>query len=176
MAKQKVRKKTRAEKAHEGKREGRPSKYKAEYCEMLENHMEQGGSFFSFGALVRVGEHTLYDWLEVHEEFSQSKNIGELLSLKFHEDLGKAVMTGTLRQVVEDGTKPDGTKYKRYRPTRGDGRYLGIVMRSQFRKFGYANQLEVTGRGGGPIRTKDLADMTDEELAKEEEELKKQGY
>ena len=176
MAKKKIYKKTRAEKAREDKTAGQPTKYKPEYCQMLEDHMSEGGSFYSFGAVVNVGEQTLYNWLEAHVEFLESKSRGQLKSLKFHEDLGKAVMTGTLRQVIEDGTKSDGTKYKRYRPTRGDGRYLGVVMRSQFRKFGYANHIEVTGRGGGPIRTKDLADMTEEELAKEEAELKKLGY
>ena len=137
--------------------------------------MAQGGSFFSFGGVVRVDETTLYRWVENHEEFSQSKSLGELLALKFYEDLGKAQMTGSLRRVKREITKPDGTKEKEYSPTKGDGHVLGIVMRARFRKFGYSNNLEVTGKGGGPIRTQDVSNMTYEELQRELDLLEKQG-
>ncbi len=183
-----ARKKTRAEKAHEGKTAGQPTKYKAEYCEMLEAHMSEGGSFYSFGAVVKVDEKTLFNWTETYEEFFQSKSNGELLSLKWHEDLAKGLMTGTLRRVKKEFYKkdskgdivlgPDGrpvVESREYTPTRGDSRVYGINMRAQFRKFGYANKIELTGRGGGPIRTKDVSDLTDEELEKELEDLDKQG-
>jgi len=44
-------------------------------------------------------------------------------------------------------------------------------MRACFRKHGYAEKLELTGRNGGPILTRDINDMTDEEMEKLDKEL-----
>lgn len=154
---------------------GRPSRYSQRFCKMLEDHMEQGGAFETFGAVIRVCYKTLHNWTDTHEEFLQSKQLGEVLSFKFYEDLAKAQMTGTLRRVKSETTLLDGTKKREFSPTRGDSRTWGITMRSRFRKFGYANSLEVTGKGGGPIRTKDVSDMTDEEMDKALEDLEKMG-
>lgn len=154
---------------------GRPTKYQAKYCEMLEDHMGGGNSFFSFGAIADCDESTLHRWVDAHEEFRVSKSKGFLRGLKFHEDLAKALMTGNLRRLKSETTKPDGTKIKEYAPTRGDGHTWGITMRAQYRRFGYTNHLEVTGKGGGPIRTKDVSDLTEEEIEAELDQLEKQG-
>lgn len=51
---------------------GRPTKYKEEYCDMLIDHMAEGYSFETFGAVVDVCKDTLYEWVKVHEEFSDA--------------------------------------------------------------------------------------------------------
>jgi len=150
---------------------GRPSKYSKRFCEMLEAHMAEGGSFYSFGAVIDVDQSTLHRWVENHEEFCESKSRGELKSLKFHEDLAKAQMTGSLRRIKSETKSPDGTIKKEYAFVKGDGHVWGVTMRAQFRKFGYTNSMEITGKGGGPVRVKNVSDMTDEELDKENAEL-----
>jgi len=65
---------------------GRPTLYKPEYCELLENHLAQGKSYLAFGAEINVTRETLYEWERVHEEFSDSKKRGILKSLKVWEN------------------------------------------------------------------------------------------
>ena len=61
---------------------GRPSKYKPEYCKMLEEHMEGGLSFECFGGVVGVSEDTLFEWKKVHPSFSESYKKGRTKSMK----------------------------------------------------------------------------------------------
>lgn len=152
---------------------GRPSRYNQKFCEMLIDHMTEGGSFASFGAIADVSYQTLYAWCENHDEFLEAKQRGEVLALKFYEDLAKATMTGSLRRVTSETKFPDGSVKKEYAPTRGDSRTWGVTMRARFQKFGYSNKVELTGSGGGPLRIKNVSDMSDEELIKENAELDK---
>lgn len=77
---------------------GRPKKpFKDEYCDMLIEHMRQGLSFESFGALVPAGKQLLYSWLEEHPQFSHAKNIGEAHSRIFWENLGLSGIRGEIQ-------------------------------------------------------------------------------
>lgn len=67
---------------------GRPSKYKPEYCQQLITHMSQGYSFESFAGDVEVTLSTLYEWENVHPDFSEAKNIAFQKCRKFWEKLG----------------------------------------------------------------------------------------
>lgn len=75
---------------------GRPTKYKEEYCEMLINHMSEGYSFESFGGIIEVAEDTLYEWVKVHKNFSDSKNIGTQKSMIWWEKMGRKGMTNEI--------------------------------------------------------------------------------
>ncbi len=68
---------------------GRPSDYKPEYCKKLLDHMEEGLSFESFGAIPEVSKQTLYTWTEKHAEFLDAKRKGEIKSLLWWERQGK---------------------------------------------------------------------------------------
>jgi hypothetical protein len=67
---------------------GRPSKYKEEYCKMLEEHMGTGLSFESFGGKIDVCEDTLFEWKKVHPDFSESYKRGRLKSMLHWEEMG----------------------------------------------------------------------------------------
>lgn len=67
---------------------GRPSKYKEEYCQMIIDHMKRGLSIESFAGVVGVHKDTIYEWKEVHPEFSDALKQGEAQSLLFWELLG----------------------------------------------------------------------------------------
>jgi len=64
------------------------TKYKAGYCKMLEDHMEQGLSFVSFGGKIGVTEKTLHNWKHKHKAFLQSYKKGLPKSLLHWEELG----------------------------------------------------------------------------------------
>lgn len=67
---------------------GRPTDYRPEYCQMLIDHMKQGNSFESFGAVADCAESTLYVWRDANPEFSEAYKRGSAYSRKFWEDLG----------------------------------------------------------------------------------------
>ena len=75
---------------------GRPTKYKAEYCEMLVKHMEEGLSFESFGAKANVSRDTLYTWEKKYEEFAEAKKKGKTKCLEFWESMGRSGAAGKL--------------------------------------------------------------------------------
>lgn len=65
---------------------GRPTKYKPKYCDMLIEHMANGGSFEGFAAVVKTHSDTLYDWLDAQPDFLEAKKAGFIASRKFWED------------------------------------------------------------------------------------------
>ena len=79
-----------------GGKVGRPTSYKPEYCEMLIEHMSEGYSFESFGGIIEVNEDTLYEWVKVHKEFSDSKKIGTQKSMVWWEKIGRKGMTNEI--------------------------------------------------------------------------------
>lgn len=68
--------------------EGRPSKYRPEYCSELIVHMAKGLSFESFAAVVAVNRDTLHEWCKVHEAFSDAKKEAFDKNLLFWENHG----------------------------------------------------------------------------------------
>jgi len=74
---------------------GRPTDYKEEYNELLINHMAEGYSFESFAGLIGTCKQTLYNWIETHPEFLDSKRKGFETSRYFWEGIGiKQAKTG----------------------------------------------------------------------------------
>lgn len=68
---------------------GRPTEYKAEYCQMLIDHRRDGFSFESFGAIVKCHRGTLYDWVDKHPDFADAKRIAHEECLYHWETLGR---------------------------------------------------------------------------------------
>jgi hypothetical protein len=79
-------------------RESSLSKYKPEFCEKLISHMARGYSFHSFGGVVRVSRPTLDNWLNVHPEFKEAKQVGELCLLYELEKISHEAMIGGVEQ------------------------------------------------------------------------------
>lgn len=69
------------------------SKYKPEHCDLLIEHMAQGYSFESFGAVIKVGRNTLYLWAREIPDFREAKEVGEAMALKFFETAIKSAST-----------------------------------------------------------------------------------
>ena len=75
---------------------GRPSKYKAKYCEMVITHMAAGFSFHSFSGIIEVNIDTLYEWAKVHPEFSDAKSLAYQKSRLFWENIGIQASLGKI--------------------------------------------------------------------------------
>ena len=75
---------------------GRPTQFKDEYCEKLIEHMKQGYSYASFGAVVHVCEDTLYEWKKKHPSFAEAKRQGSAYSMHQWEKIGIAGSMGKI--------------------------------------------------------------------------------
>jgi hypothetical protein len=51
---------------------GRPSTYRAVYCEQVVEHLSQGASLTSFAAEIGVARSTINEWMSAHPEFSDA--------------------------------------------------------------------------------------------------------
>lgn len=81
----------------DGKRPvGRPSSYQDHYPGLLIEHMREGGSFWSFAAVVGVSMQTLNVWLDKHDEFVEARQIGKALELQFWENVAMKTATGQM--------------------------------------------------------------------------------
>jgi hypothetical protein len=96
---------------------GQPSKYRPEYCEMLIEHMRGGLSFESFGARIRVTKKTMYEWTRVHPEFQEAKELGEVQSLLWWENIGKAAMMGGQHVITHPNGKTETINFKNFNTT-----------------------------------------------------------
>lgn len=77
--------------------------------------MSQGYSFVSFGAIAKVSEFTLHDWVKRIPEFAEAKGLAETLSLYHWETQGIEGLTA-----------------------KGFNATVWIyTMKCRFRKFGY---------------------------------------
>lgn len=80
------------------KKNGRPTKFREEYCEMLIEHMSKGLSYESFSATCNTHRDTLYHWETIHPSFSDAKKEGNEKRLAFYEKLGLKGMTGKIEK------------------------------------------------------------------------------
>jgi hypothetical protein len=76
---------------------GRPTKYKKEYCQLVEAWMGKGMSLKSFGAEVGCSEDTVREWQDKHTDFSASIKKGQALLIKYYENFGRAIMNGSVK-------------------------------------------------------------------------------
>jgi transposase len=73
---------------------GRPTKYKKEYCKMIEEDLAKGYSVTASAALLNVHKDTLYEWARKHPEFSASIKRGIGKSQRHFEKLLAAKVSG----------------------------------------------------------------------------------
>ena len=65
---------------------GQPTKYKPEFCQMLIEHMAKGFSYLAFCAIADVHHDSLYEWEQVHPDFSEAKRKALHLNRMFWEN------------------------------------------------------------------------------------------
>jgi len=134
--------------------------------------MKNGLSFESFAGLIGIGRSAIYNWLEKHPDFEDARGRGQAASLFWWETLSRAGVGGQLTRVTKTITHPDGTVEKFMAPASFSAAGWIFSMKN---RFGWRDRTELTGAGGGPIRIRDVSDLTDDEIDKELEELAKKG-
>lgn len=122
---------------------GRPSDYDPKYCKDIIEHMKRGGSIESFGAFLAekygddfaASKSTVYRWLANNEEFRDAKDIGQVHSLKFFEDIGNRGMLGQLRTISSEvitGTGKNKKVDRKYRTAFFQERVWSMNMKNRF--------------------------------------------
>lgn len=76
---------------------GRPEDYKPEFCAMLFDHMKEGYSFETFGAIVGVCRETLYQWAKYNAAFHHAKAKGKLACQLRLENQAKQIAMGDVK-------------------------------------------------------------------------------
>jgi len=129
---------------------GRPSKYKVEYCDKLIEHMKQGGSFDTFGAVIGINARsTLYEWVKEYPDFSDAKSLAEMYAAKWFEDLGRAGMTGSLTRIKEKIYDKEGNLIKEIREAATFGSTAWIF--SMKNRFNWKDKQEFSGDQENPL-------------------------
>lgn len=123
---------------------GRPSLYDAEFCEIVLELGAQGKSKAQIAARLGINRDTLNEWTKIHPEFSVAVKNAQELALAWWEDAGQVNMA---RQGF------NATAYI-------------FQMKNRFRDdYRDVTAMEHTGKNGGPIETRDVGSLTDDELA-----------
>ena len=65
-----------------GNPEGRPSLYRPEYCELVQEEMAKGFSLGGFAGLIGVGRQTIADWTHAHPEFAEAVSAAKTRRLR----------------------------------------------------------------------------------------------
>lgn len=64
---------------------GRPTKYKPEFCEIIEKDLAMGYSKEAACGGIGITKETMYQWIKTHPEFSDAIRRGELKSIRHYE-------------------------------------------------------------------------------------------
>lgn len=83
--------------------EGRPTKYKPEFCELYIEHGKKGGFVEAFPAFLHektkviVCQDTIYEWAKVHPEFSEAKKLGDAYCCKWWQEKAEDAAEGGVK-------------------------------------------------------------------------------
>lgn len=167
---------------------GRPTKYRPEFCQDIINHMTEGYSIESFPAVIynqykiAVSKQSIYEWEEVHQDFSDAIKAGRALSQMHYEKVARSGMAGNLQRVARetpvignDGRVvigPDGkvvTK-KEYEPASFNASSWIFTMKNRFQ---WTDRLEHSGqiKGSNPIGDTLAEILKDPKLANAAKEI-----
>jgi hypothetical protein len=79
------------------RKKGRPSKYDPKYCGKVVSLMTKGLSKDAVAGKLDISRDTLYEWCQIHEEFSDSIKEGEAKSRYYWEKIGMDGMMGKIK-------------------------------------------------------------------------------
>jgi hypothetical protein len=133
----------------EGKNKvGRPSLYRAEYCEAIIDVMANGYSLEAAAAKMNIPIRCLYDWQNRHPEFSQAVHEGRIKALAWWEERAMATASGA----------------------QGNSQIISLGLKNRSRSAsGWVDTIkqEISGNDGGPIKVEttniDVNDLTPEQ-------------
>lgn len=144
------------------------SRYKQEYAEMLVQHMKEGNSFESFGAMVRCSQDTLTNWTQKYVDFREAKSIGKSFEHMYWENLLKRGAIGDLPPIKKRVTVIGHDKEIKQvtvidEPGKFNAASVIFALRAKFPKVWRDKQeVEITHR-------ESIENLTDEEIKRRKE-------
>ena len=78
-------------------KKGRPSKYDPKYCDKVVSLLSKGYSKEATAGKLGISRDTLYEWCQIHEDFSDSIKTGEAKSRYYWEKIGMDGMLGKVK-------------------------------------------------------------------------------
>lgn len=116
------------------KRTGRPTCYRAEFCERIVTLMAEGRSLDGCASLLGVHPDSLYEWQKVHPEFSEAVRAGRAAATTFWEE--------RLLDIANGGS--------------GNAQAIQWALRNRSKAasgwHNDAQRLEHSGPSGGPVQ------------------------
>ena len=80
----------------------RSTKYKPEYCKILEDHLASGCSVQSVLADIPVSSaQEIYDWIKKYPEFALAHKNGKAKAMKLDEQLLRTKITGIIQGKID---------------------------------------------------------------------------
>ena len=129
-----------------GRRIGRPSSYRGEFCDRIIQLMAEGRSLDGCAALLSVHPDSLNEWQRVHPEFSMAVRAGRAAATAFWE--------GRLLDVAQGGS--------------GNAQTIQWALRNRSRAasgWDHAHtKLEVSGPDGGAVQLQTEVTVIDARL------------
>lgn len=132
---------------------GPPSKYKPEFCEQLVEHMSEGYSFESFGALIRVGRDTLYRWTREIEDFKEAKQVAEAMALKYFET---AIKASSMDETIDD----QKILREKFDPKKINVTTMQWFVKSRFHYVYSEKNVTVVEGGEKPVQVENKIDLS----------------
>lgn len=121
---------------------GRPSEYRAEYCQKLIDWMSEGRSFETFGTVVDVDDDTLNQWVIKHPAFAEAKAKAKVAERQWWETVARGAAAGKIKNSAQA--------------------VLIFSMKNKFpQHYNDRRQVELTGAAGGPVQ---FSNMTEEQI------------
>lgn len=59
-----------------------------EHCQAIWEHLAAGHTIDSLGAVIGVCKESIYEWLAIHKEFAEARELGELARAHLTEKIG----------------------------------------------------------------------------------------
>jgi len=146
---------------------GRPTLYKEEYAEQARKYCLLGATDRELAELFEVNEDTIHEWKKVHPAFSESVKKGKaqadanVADRLYQRALGYEHPEIDIRVVNQTIVETPITKIYPPDPTAA----IFWLKNRQKAKWRDRQELEHSGKDGGPITIKNAKDLTDDELA-----------
>lgn len=112
---------------------GRPTKYKPEYCDKVEQHLAQGFSLASWAHVPGVCRETLFEWAGEHQDFFHAIKRGRAAGMELWE-----------QRLANQAKK-----------SKGNTAAIIFAMKNLY-KDDWMDRIiqETTGKDGGPVEIK----------------------
>ncbi len=166
MASKKSRSRGKKPASRKSKKVGRPSDYRAEFCEKAANLCISGATDQEVANSLKIHVSTLYRWQAEHPEFCEALKAGKELADErvvrslYHRAVG---YTYPAVKIMQDKGYPVIVPYTEHVPP---DVVAGIFWLKNRRPAEWRDRqvLEHGGIGGGPIEVKNVSTATDADL------------